>query len=215
MDSSSVIESQVSTGLEHQIDRALSGGHPLSDQESAFFESRFGYDFSNVRIHTNSSASESAHALQARAYTLGSHIVFAAGQYAPQTSAGQRLLSHELVHVVQQSHAPEQKTIQRDPNDSRVHPSPGFGGGNASHLAGIPSEKWSEIIEQQYRARGDTVRANAVRACRLQGQSACARILTNAEVESLYALARDSGGDRTRITVGMAGAAPLLVSPTT
>jgi hypothetical protein len=69
------------------------------------FEARFGADFSQVRVHVGSQAAESALAVSARAYTVGRDIVFGAGQYAPGTTSGQRLLAHELTHVVQQSGA--------------------------------------------------------------------------------------------------------------
>jgi hypothetical protein len=61
-----------------------------------------GFDFSRIRVHTDDQAAESARSLNAQAYTVGRDIVFAEGQYAPHTTAGQRLLAHELTHVVQQ-----------------------------------------------------------------------------------------------------------------
>jgi hypothetical protein len=79
------------------------GGQALDSSTRAFFEARFGHDFSNVRVHTGPKAGEGARALQARAYTTGSHIVFDAGEYAPSTDRGARLLAHELAHAVQQS----------------------------------------------------------------------------------------------------------------
>ena len=66
-------------------------------------ESRFGQDFSHVRVHTNTMASESAQAVNALAYTVGPNIVFKSGLYAPETTVGKRLLAHELTHVAQQS----------------------------------------------------------------------------------------------------------------
>jgi hypothetical protein len=69
-------------------------------------ESRFGHDFSGVRVHTDAKAAESAQDLNANAYTVGSNIVFAAGQFAPETQLGRQLLSHELTHVVQQQGSP-------------------------------------------------------------------------------------------------------------
>jgi hypothetical protein len=68
-------------------------------------ESRFGHDFSRVRIHTDPEAAASARALHARAYTVGHDIVFAAGAYRPHSAAGRWLLAHELAHVVQQGAA--------------------------------------------------------------------------------------------------------------
>ena len=79
-----------------------STGHALDSGTRAFMERRLGYDFSAVRIHAGAQAAESARAVDAHAYTLGPHIVFASGQYAPRSEGGRRLLAHELVHVMQQ-----------------------------------------------------------------------------------------------------------------
>lgn len=79
-----------------------SPGQPLDRATRTFFEPRFGHDFSRVRVHTSSKAAESAQAISALAYTVGHDIVFGAGQYRASTSAGRRLLAHELTHVVQQ-----------------------------------------------------------------------------------------------------------------
>ena len=83
--------------------RGLGGGAPLASSERAFFEPRFGLDFSNVRIHNDSAADQSTRSISARAYTWGSDIAFAQGEYTPGTSSGRRLLAHELTHVVQQN----------------------------------------------------------------------------------------------------------------
>lgn len=86
------------------VDEALaSTGAPLDAKLKRDMESRFGVDFSAVRTHTGSAAERSARDVDALAYTVGSHIVFGAGQFAPATAAGARLLAHELTHVVQQS----------------------------------------------------------------------------------------------------------------
>jgi hypothetical protein len=77
-------------------------GQPLDDSTRASMELRFGHDFSRVRVHADARAGESAEALNARAFAVGSHLVFGAGQYSPQSDAGRRLLAHELSHVVQQ-----------------------------------------------------------------------------------------------------------------
>jgi outer membrane protein OmpA-like peptidoglycan-associated protein len=77
-------------------------GQPLSADVRADMEGRLGHDFSDVRVHTNPSAAESAHAVNAVAYTVGRDVVFGSGQFRPGTSAGRRLLTHELTHVVQQ-----------------------------------------------------------------------------------------------------------------
>ena len=88
------------------VDEVLqSSGQPLEGATRAVMEERFGYDFSRVRIHCDQQAGQSAQAVSADAYTVGHHVVFAPDRYAPSTSAGQQLLAHELVHVVQQSAA--------------------------------------------------------------------------------------------------------------
>lgn len=86
------------------VHQALSSsGRPLDSGVRERLEPRFGMDFSRVRIHTDDRAAESARAVSAHAYTVGPQIVFAPGQYAPGTPGGDRLLAHELTHVVQQS----------------------------------------------------------------------------------------------------------------
>jgi hypothetical protein len=85
------------------VDAVLrSPGQPLDGSARSAMGPRFGHDFSNVRIHADSAADESARAVNARAYTVGRDIVFGSGEYAPHTPAGRRLLAHELTHVVQQ-----------------------------------------------------------------------------------------------------------------
>ncbi|MFM7464596.1 MAG: DUF4157 domain-containing protein, partial [Cyanobium sp.] len=82
-----------------------SQGQALAPSERDFFEPRFGADFSQVRVHTDDLAQQSARDVHALAYTVGSHVVFGAGRYAPSSPEGQRLLAHELAHVVQQGGA--------------------------------------------------------------------------------------------------------------
>jgi hypothetical protein len=95
-----------STTLPWTVQNVLrSPGRRLNAETRTTMESRFGHDFSRVRIHTDSSASESARAMNALAYTVGRNIVFRAGQFAPETREGKRLLAHELTHVVQQQTA--------------------------------------------------------------------------------------------------------------
>ena len=91
---------------------AASGGTPLPGALRTYFEPRFGHDFSRVRVHTGGEAAAGARAVRARAYTVGSHIVFGASEYAPNTLSGKRLLAHELTHVVQQNtHGVEGNTL--------------------------------------------------------------------------------------------------------
>jgi hypothetical protein len=79
-----------------------SNGQPLDVQTRKFMESRFGHNFSSVRVHTDAKAAESARMVNAQAYTVGRDVVFAAGRYGPRTAEGRSLLAHELTHVVQQ-----------------------------------------------------------------------------------------------------------------
>jgi len=85
------------------VDTVLAGaGQPLDRGTRALMESRFGQDFSAVRVHSDAAAAHSAHAVNALAYTVGQHVVFGSGQYTPGSHSGQRLLAHELAHTVQQ-----------------------------------------------------------------------------------------------------------------
>jgi flagellar motor protein MotB len=79
-----------------------SSGQPLDAATRGFMESRLGHDFSQVRVHTDRRAAESAWAVNAAAYTVGRNVVFGAGQFEPASTKGRRLLAHELTHVVQQ-----------------------------------------------------------------------------------------------------------------
>jgi Domain of unknown function (DUF4157) len=85
----------------HEVLR--SPGQSLDADTRAFFEPRFGHDFSQIRVHTDSRAAESARSVNALAYTVGRDIAFGAGRYAPGESEGRRLLAHELTHTIQQS----------------------------------------------------------------------------------------------------------------
>jgi|GEM_PF-2214082 len=77
-------------------------GMPLAVDTREFFESRFGRSFSDVHVHTDTSAGEIAQSLNARAFTYGQHIYFAPGAYQPQSRTGQQLIAHELTHTLQQ-----------------------------------------------------------------------------------------------------------------
>lgn len=84
----------------HEVLR--SNGQPLDTATRAYMEPRFGQDFSGVRVHTDSRAAESARAVNALAYTVGQDIVFGARQDNSQSSAGKRIMAHELTHTIQQ-----------------------------------------------------------------------------------------------------------------
>lgn len=100
-------------------------GQPLDSATRAFFEPRFGRDFSRVEVHFGTEAERSARAVNARAYAAGRHLVFGPGHFAPGTEPGRRLLAHELAHVVQQQGAASGPArLRRAPEEE--------GGGGAS-----------------------------------------------------------------------------------
>ncbi len=107
-------EVPLSGELDDRVRSLEGGGAPLGEGERSFFESRFGVDFSQVRVHTGAAAEETARALNAQAFTLGRDVVFGAGRYSPGTDEGMRLMAHELTHVVQQNGGDvEGEAIQR------------------------------------------------------------------------------------------------------
>jgi hypothetical protein len=97
-----------------------SPGRPLEAPVQVLMESRFGHRFGDVRVHTDRRAAESAALHGAEAYTYGAHVVFAADRHAPATHEGQRLLAHELAHVVQQRTT--RRRVQRQPDPKASAP---------------------------------------------------------------------------------------------
>lgn len=99
-------------------------GRPLDPSMRSLMESRTGSELSGVRIHTDAEADRSARALDARAYTVGSDIAFAAGEFAPHSREGAALLAHELTHVVQQTSGRASGVVQRQPREQQQSQSP-------------------------------------------------------------------------------------------
>jgi hypothetical protein len=112
--SSAAVSSHAPASVASTLSRT---GSSLDSGTRSFMESRFGHDFSSVRIHTDEQAAASARDVSANAYTVGSSIVFNQGKYQPHTPYGQRLLAHELAHVVQQSQGSAPAQIQRDASE--------------------------------------------------------------------------------------------------
>jgi hypothetical protein len=106
-------------GLDESL-RSLRGngrGRPLESGAKHLFEPLFNYDFGRVRVHKDRQADQLSRALGSRAFTVGTEVVFAAGEYAPGSNRGRRLLAHELTHVVQQSSGPLRRSpLTRDGN---------------------------------------------------------------------------------------------------
>jgi hypothetical protein len=102
----------------------LGGGHSLDSRVQSQMSSAFGHDFSGVRVHTDSRATAVSSSLRARAFTIGTDVAFASGEYKPGTPAGDALIAHELAHVVQQSGATNLSpmTKETDPAGSTTEP---------------------------------------------------------------------------------------------
>lgn len=106
----------VDSGEHAQISEIMSNkgsGHGLDDSTSSFMKERFGYDFSHVRLHTDSYAARKSNELNAEAFTIGRDVFFNAGRYNPSSMDGKSLLAHELTHVVQQKSAHSLIQFQR------------------------------------------------------------------------------------------------------
>lgn len=167
-----------------------SAGRPLEAPTRSFMEARFGHDFSTVRIHTDTKAAESAHDVNALAYTVGRNVIFGSGQYVPQSETGKQLIAHELTHVLQQGGGRnlaslEGVRIQRQPATG-VHDAP-------TGVSARPAlEKWSPDVEGAYRRAGLLREANAVRRCREEG--VCQKLLTENEAWEMYGSGRTSAG---------------------
>jgi hypothetical protein len=82
------------------------GGRPLEPEVKGEMEGRLGHDFSDVRVHDDGAAHDSAKAVNAHAYTVGSNVVFQRDKYDPGSADGKTMLAHELTHVVQQRSGP-------------------------------------------------------------------------------------------------------------
>jgi hypothetical protein len=113
-----------------------------------FFEPRFEYDFTHVKIHTDSAANESAQSINAFAYTIGDNIFFNSGQYNPNTDSGRKLLAHELTHVVQQTGQIQRQEKDNEPitrENQEVHTLHEL---NAS--AAPEGDKWDRIARELF-----------------------------------------------------------------
>ena len=127
------------------VDRVLaSPGSPLNPALRQDMEQRFGHDFSQVRVHLGALAQQSARDVEARAYTVGHHLVFGTGEYSPASSLGRRLLAHELTHVMQQSpsgRTPSSSTMLARSPDPQPPPSV------PARNNGLTGAEWSRIAE--------------------------------------------------------------------
>lgn len=136
---------EVNSQTAAKINTMRGNGQPLADASRSFFEQRFGYDFSQVRVHSDTSAAEAARSLNARAFTIGKDVTFGDGQYSPETDEGKKLLAHELTHVVQQR-KDVGPFIQRHPDKNEVDWRPGMRA--KVRVRSLEGEwDWDEIVE--------------------------------------------------------------------
>src|SRR6202140_4420991 len=158
------------------------GGAPLDKDTRGFMESRLGSDFSDVRVHTDATASESAPSVQAHAYTVGSDVVFQSGKYAPESDSGKRMLAHELTHVVQQRSGP-------------VDGTPAAGGIQISH----PSDRFEQAAETSadrvMSSAAPTAESHAAAAPAVQRADAGASEEDTDETAQAYSIQREAEAD--------------------
>lgn len=108
------------SSIEGRISTMRGGGHPLSESARTFFEPRFGYDFSRVRVHIGSMAAQAADSIGAKAFTTGRDVVFGSKVDNPEASVHRQLLAHELTHVVQQDKSALFYPPKSGQQDSRI-----------------------------------------------------------------------------------------------
>lgn len=136
--------------IKAQVQSLKGGGQPLSQSERAFFEPRFGRDFSHVRLHTDHQAADTARQLNARAFTFGNHVAFGAGEHSSHDSSSRHLLAHELAHTVQQSNTIHRKELtpeQVASADAQVTEGVTFVGNLKATMYAEP-DKSSEVVSR-------------------------------------------------------------------
>ena len=177
---------QVTPSVAANIHALNHGGSPLPQATQAFFEPRFGTDFSQVRVQTGSRAAETARSINARAFTVGRNIAFGPGQFAPESPAGSRLLAHELTHVVQQtggsapiaqSKGPDHSgavhrnpevsvtgslIVQRDGPLGKPKPTPGPASGTGAVVTPPPRDELHAIVHEQRQLSEDWKQTQAL-----------------------------------------------------
>jgi hypothetical protein len=137
-DSTPVVNSNVQSAIRDKT----SSGQPLSSEVRRHMEPRFGADFSNIRIHSDTEAAALCNQLNARAFTYQNHIFFSRGQYQPGTNEGKQLLAHELTHTLQQGHAVQRKaglsvSEKRDEIAPTIQKAPAAAGNETASSSGV------------------------------------------------------------------------------
>ena len=107
-------ETEIDENVNAQIESSKGAGSPMSRDTKSFMESRFGNDFSQIKIHTDSNAVQLSKSLNAQAFAVGNDLFFNEGNYAPESESGKHLLAHELVHTIQQGR--QKQAVQKQSN---------------------------------------------------------------------------------------------------
>jgi hypothetical protein len=188
------------------VHQTLGGaGRPLDSAARADMEHRFGADFGDVRIHTGPQAADSARAVGARAYTVGSNIAFAEGRYAPHSEAGRWLLAHELAHVAQ--HGPavirrySAEEFGNDLNDTvdTVRQGASNAMTTAGQMVDSAGQRISDVAADIYRGASQTANdfgqsVDAAEAAINQSVGSAAAAVGSFALDQANALARLFGG---------------------
>jgi len=188
----------VDSDVTRQIESLSGGGRALGARERTYFESAFGQEFGDVRIHEGNDAARAADAIDARAFTYGTDIVFNSGEHSPNTDSGKRLLAHELTHVAQNDTGV--RTVRRQEGDSD-------GGGDGmviegevdaakNALARETAERIARVIHRKYGDRIDE-----------PGRGIGKEMLAHEVEQIIVDVTRDTFAGETRLTVHDA---PLL-----
>jgi hypothetical protein len=181
-----------------------SSGKPLDEQSRRDFEQGLGSDFGQVRVHDGPLANEAAAAVNAEAFTAGSHVVFSEGRYSPDTQAGQRLLAHELVHVIQQGSKPAPSLPVGGAGHTSAHTPAGTG--PAREIQRQPALRLA-LPRQELRARGNpdiNALVDALPAVLLNGQRVQVLRVTESGTTHVFTL-----------TITITPGAPPITSPVT
>ncbi|HEY9206912.1 MAG TPA: DUF4157 domain-containing protein [Candidatus Methanoperedens sp.] len=194
---------EVTTQVETNINALKGGGQPLPESTRAFYEERFGYDFSQVRVHADAKAAEAAQAVNARAYTVGKDVVFGTGQYTPDTIQGKNLLAHELTHVLQQNRMYYRSILFRKAKKQQTRP-PGVSQTLTIVLSGLSHVRPShEVVE--------TIREAIEPLSRQVGRELRFRPSGSGDIS----LAFDAGGNESRpcgfLILGVEGGGDIFV----
>lgn len=183
------------------VHQALSSpGQPLDTSTRSYFEPRFGRDFSQVRVHTDGRAADSALSVHALAYAVGRDIVFGAGRYALGSETGRRLLAHELAHVVQQDRSGRAAVQRAEVDDNPEFCFPRGGGARLGDISGRVNQ-WITT------ARQGAERAEAIAL----GLPASWRVVNATRIGAAIYQSLGAGGVRSHVEDRIAALPPALV----